>query len=437
MSKLVVGEHAEMGGIIRRRRDFSKNLAFFSVELQNESDIGMTSLQFVCDGWEAPRTAVTGSAVRAVGTIEYSPKGEFRFLVNPNGLQVLLPVTNHGNGWMQASVHADWRIRSALAICVCTDLSCSKWHNDAERWIERKRLRCDDRSAISAALTAVGVEEHPKGSAESKAKHNFVFAAWVLDRFPRAVLDGGVVDIAGGRGMIAMKLALEHNIRVSLVEPKEVKLNKTYRKKIRKYWRRKNKADTVVCSSVSEGDGLEQSDLTGRSRADVGKSNGVNNDLLLVADNVSARQSDAGSVGEADESKSIELPMLHFREDFFGVETASPLLKAEIHNSELLLAMHPDAATGAVLETAVSLKKSFAIVPCCVFGYMFPSRQTKCGKTVTTYEEFVDYLEEFALSQGANVKRCTLPFEGRNIVLYCTEYYASSSSSSSAISSTK
>ena len=94
-------------------------------------------------------------------------------------------------------------------------------------------------------------------------------------------------------------------------------------------------------------------------------------------------------------------------------------LREAVDQCEVLLAMHPDSATGAVVETAISLRKAFAVVPCCVFSYMFPDRKTPDSNTVATYDELVDYLE--SLGKGV-IKRASLPFEGRNTVLYCFDY---------------
>ena len=49
-----------------------------------------------------------------------------------------------------------------------------------------------------------------------------------------------VVEIAGGRGQLAEYLMLEHDIPVTLIEPKPMRLNTTSRKRCRKWFRSKN-----------------------------------------------------------------------------------------------------------------------------------------------------------------------------------------------------
>uniref|UniRef100_A0A0G4FCJ6 Methyltransferase domain-containing protein n=1 Tax=Chromera velia CCMP2878 TaxID=1169474 RepID=A0A0G4FCJ6_9ALVE len=392
--------HEEVLAVVRRRRNLSKRLTFLTVELLPQSDnmdtTPVPSFQFMCQGWEVPRNIANGVSVRATGRWEAESSKGLRFLVAPNGVSVLheavaLP---RSLGWKQAADHAAWRARSAKVICSCTDLACSKWHSDPVRWAERKQLQRVERLSkqktapvsVGQSLCEVGcVDGHSDESPAAKSKHNFIFASWILQTFPESVLQGGVADIAGGRGLIALQLALEHHLRVVLIEPKELKLNSTHRRRIKKFWRQLGTcpAATSVPSSV---------DTTG------------------------------GRVHchEEHHQGNLKLPLLHLREEFFGVDSAaSTAVREALGGCELLIAMHPDSATGAVVESALALRKPFAVVPCCVFSYMFPDRQTPNGKTVATYDEFLDYLE--ALGSGM-VKRAQLPFEGRNVVLYCIEY---------------
>ena len=87
-----------------------------------------------------------------------------------------------------------------------------------------------------------------------------------------------------------------------------------------------------------------------------------------------------------------------------------------VTRSAVLVAMHPDQATGAVLETALALHKPFAIVPCCVFPRLFPQRLTPTGRTVCSYEELCDWIQ--AQDPQQKIQRAALPFHGRNVVLY-------------------
>lgn len=84
----------------------------------------------------------------------------------------------------------------------------------------------------------------------------------------------------------------------------------------------------------------------------------------------------------------------------------------------VLVGMHPDEATEAIVDAALTLGKPFAIVPCCVMSRVFPDRKCRDGTPVDTYETFVRYL----LEKHPSVQRAFLPFAGRNKVLYLFDY---------------
>ena len=84
----------------------------------------------------------------------------------------------------------------------------------------------------------------------------------------------------------------------------------------------------------------------------------------------------------------------------------------------LLVGMHPDEATEAIVDIALALGKPFAIVPCCVMSRVFPDRICRDGTPVDTYETFVRYL----LEKHPSVQSAFLPFAGRNQVLYLFDY---------------
>jgi hypothetical protein len=56
---------------------------------------------------------------------------------------------------------------------------------------------------------------------------------------------------------------------------------------------------------------------------------------------------------------------------------------------DVLVGMHPDQATEPIIDAALALGKSFAVVPCCVFPDLFPDRQTPEGTPVRNYMELM------------------------------------------------
>lgn len=85
-----------------------------------------------------------------------------------------------------------------------------------------------------------------------------------------------------------------------------------------------------------------------------------------------------------------------------------------VQNASMLVGIHPDEPTEDILDLALKFEKPVAIVPCCVFPGLFPLRTLPCGKGVRTYEEFLQYL----LTKDERLRIETLPFEGRNKVIY-------------------
>lgn len=100
--------------------------------------------------------------------------------------------------------------------------------------------------------------------------------------------------------------------------------------------------------------------------------------------------------------------------DAQAIEDSSSFLR----DCSLIVGMHPDEATEAIVDAALGLRKSFAIVPCCVMSRAFPNRTSPDGKRVETYEAFVEYL----VAKHQHIHTAFLPFAGRNQVLYLFDY---------------
>jgi hypothetical protein len=79
-----------------------------------------------------------------------------------------------------------------------------------------------------------------------------------------------------------------------------------------------------------------------------------------------------------------------------------------------IVALHPDEATDAIVDTAVSQRKPFLIVPCCVFFRFFVNRRKPNQGPVSTHEDLVEYL----MAKDPSIQKTTLPFEGKNVVLW-------------------
>lgn len=123
--------------------------------------------------------------------------------------------------------------------------------------------------------------------------------------------------------------------------------------------------------------------------------------------------------------------------------TAEPVsldgARAVLESVDLILAMHPDQAAEHAIDAALRLRKPFFVVPCCTYAQEFPWRRQAADRTkrVTTYGELLDYLQakgEEPVWEHTNegdkrlvgtrqtIHRDVLGFEGKNVVLWRTEY---------------
>ena len=84
----------------------------------------------------------------------------------------------------------------------------------------------------------------------------------------------------------------------------------------------------------------------------------------------------------------------------------------------VVIGLHPDEATDAIVDTAIAGRVPFAVVPCCVFSRLFPHRRLRGGAPVTTHTALCEYVA----SRHPAAKVEVLPMGGKNIVVYVDSY---------------
>lgn len=91
-----------------------------------------------------------------------------------------------------------------------------------------------------------------------------------------------------------------------------------------------------------------------------------------------------------------------------------------IRDCSIIIGMHPDQATEAIIDTSNRLGVPFALLPCCVMPSLFPwRRQKSSGDPVRSYQAFCQYLLDKAPDKKQNPYHVDiLPFHGRHKIIY-------------------
>jgi len=209
---------------------------------------------------------------------------------------------------------------------------------------------------------------------DRKERHR-VFAEWLVKTYSAEFLStgSGVLDVAGGGGLLSHAL-WKLGVKSCLLDPEP-------RCDI-------EKVPFQVINESLRGDGSE---LTGND--------------------------DKDDVDENDLSGSI---------------TVKKRIRNLVRSASILVGMHPDEATEAVIDTSLRLGKPFAILPCCVFRNLNSERleiirrKKRDGGVdpFRSYNTFCQYLLDDKPPTGIQFETENLPFEGRNKVIYlqCFRY---------------
>ena len=110
-----------------------------------------------------------------------------------------------------------------------------------------------------------------------------------------------------------------------------------------------------------------------------------------------------------------QLQMLFY--ETFGTEDQGEI--DMLKDCTMLVGMHPDGATDAIIKVATREQKPWAVVPCCVFPTQFPHRRLpgKPNSPVKSYEDYCEYIRNGIAPSGC-VQETVLGFEGRNRCFY-------------------
>lgn len=261
---------------------------------------------------------------------------------------------------------------------------------------------------------------HVKNSrhgARNQHRHKH-FARWILDKFPHIVEDCmdiqidhlnisdsvpaektarmHILDVAGGKGELSARLSMCHSLHVVMIDPRPADIESVYMKsvvpKLPKVWQqaireRLNKSDTFVKDELEKR--FSQ---------------------LVMPFSIPSSCTDTST----NQLKPC------FQDERLDVT---------VRDASLIIGLHADGATEAIVDAALLYQKPFVVVPCCVFPNLFceryitiPNEDSITESTdanlryvpVRTHDQFCKYL----LAKDSRFEMEILPFEGRNIAIW-------------------
>ena len=83
---------------------------------------------------------------------------------------------------------------------------------------------------------------------------------------------------------------------------------------------------------------------------------------------------------------------------------------------DLIVGLHPDEATDAIVDAAVASGVPFAVVPCCTYGRLFPGRRGVGGRPVRTHKDLCGYLRR-KITGGCEVGKLK-GIQGKTTVIF-------------------
>jgi hypothetical protein len=216
--------------------------------------------------------------------------------------------------------------------------------------------------------------EDPHKSKKPHGLRAIIFAHWIRKTFKEQLERGSLLDVAGGKGELAMVLSRGFGIPSAVVEPNKRKLPNYWFTRLRRLMYR------------FETGSLEQPDW---------KSKEIQVDLMTWPSDVTPHY------------------MHTMLDDQFLIDH-----KDFLSTVSLFVGLHADQATIPIVDAALKAVKAFAVVPCCVFSHDNRTRTLKSGELVTTTEQQIQYICEKDTQGRGTIKTAYLDFEGKNVVVY-------------------
>ncbi|KAI8828774.1 hypothetical protein BJ741DRAFT_625072 [Chytriomyces cf. hyalinus JEL632] len=234
-----------------------------------------------------------------------------------------------------------------------------------------------------------------------------VFADWLLKNFGGAEAlnkGSGVYDIAGGGGRLSLALIGRNIAKCTVIDSREFSLGFVLRRWIKRRQRKSKKLDSGKGQENSDGeqngDSDQDDDEDEGQHEQPSAANARAAQLETTETNVSSTKTSTKA------SASNDIPFTYIQQ-LFSIDAVTQ----EMRNASLFVGMHPDQATGAIVETAIQCNVPFAVDE-------FPDRRLRNGEQVCTTLDLVQWIKE--KKPYGVIKTDFLDLQGKNLVVYWT-----------------
>lgn len=268
---------------------------------------------------------------------------------------------------------------------MCSREDCSCDHPEGEALKEARRQYSEARRARNLEI-AVPEDPHHLDNKRFHSQRADVFAEWLCSVYGLETLRSrGVVEVAGGKGELAFELSVKRGVPCTVVDPR----------------------------CPGNGSGMEAT-LDARPARWKGWRLGRLQRAWLEANVPGISGFDACQA-------YIETCQLFQCKAAVTAECATEsegatrsFWEAIVGNGAVVVGLHPDQATGGVVELALAFGLPFAVVPCCTFADDFPERVLADERPVRTYDDLVAWLR----LQNPSAEVGFLGFRGKNLVVF-------------------
>ena len=207
------------------------------------------------------------------------------------------------------------------------------------------------------------------------------FCKWLVETFDFLKKNDIIVDVGGGKGELASRLAICHQFQVILIDPRPANVLETFQTLVLPKLPKKHQ-ERIQTKSCEDPHFLE--------------------DVLQ------------------QRVQQLELFMTH------KTLATNSQLRQSIQKAKLIIGLHSDGATECIVDAAILYRKPFVVVPCCVFPNFFPDRYVfttrdngeRIPHPVRTHPQFCDYLLQKCNDSLLVFQQKQLPLEGRNVAIY-------------------